>query len=117
MNATIKSALAGVLILAIMGCATHYYKPVCRHTAVLAALTVGEKYPVRLMWGYTELGFDKNGSLYNAHVQAQAFIDGQWVWLQVIGGTVQTGPMDNFKPDNELTVREFIDFAWGNRVK
>lgn len=106
-----------LLLMLLVGCSGRYFTPVCRHEAVMAALTVGERYPVRLMWGNTDLGIDKAGQMFNAHVQTQAFINGQWQWLQVIGGRVQTGGQDNFKPSDSFTVREFIDQEWGVRVK
>lgn len=98
-----------VSLLLLSSCATTF-KPVCRHNAILAALTVGEKYPVRLVWG------NVSGNWQN-HVQAQALIDGQWRWLDVIGGTVQIGDQDNYNAWNVMTVREFIDFEWKTGVK
>jgi len=101
----------------IFGCSATF-TPVCRHNAVLAALTVGEQYPVRMVWGNTpKPGIDKAGKLYNAHVQAQAFINGEWCWLQVTGGMVQVGSKDNYNAWNVMSVKEFIDFEWKAGVK
>jgi hypothetical protein len=60
----------------------------CRHTAVAAALTASEKFPVRIAYGFTKRG--------GAHVQAQAYIDGRWQWLRVLGSDVFVGESENF---------------------
>lgn len=47
----------------------------CRHNAIYCALIVGEHYPTRLAYGRSIK--EKN----KFHVQAQAKINGKWVWL------------------------------------
>lgn len=43
--------------------------PQCRHTSVFYALAVGERYPVRIVYGELWEG---------QHAEAQAYIDGEW---------------------------------------
>jgi hypothetical protein len=106
----IKLSIVATALLASVGCSTHYYKPVCRHTAVMAALTAGEKHPVRLAWG-------KNPDHWQNHVQAQAEIDGKWECLNVVGGAVEAGSCDNYQVYQYFTIKEFIDFEWKTGVE
>jgi len=54
-------------------------QPQCRHTSVFCALAMGEKYPVRIIYGETFFG---------EHAQAQAYINKEWVWLDIENGKV-----------------------------
>lgn len=102
-NAASKIILIILMFLLLSGCAAHYFDPVCRHKAIYAAITAGEKYPVKIMRGPVK------GDELARHVQAIAIIDGKTHWLVVVGGQVQTGKQDSwFTPIEELSVEEFL---------
>lgn len=82
----------------IVGCSQvsfESWKPVCRHQAVYAALTVGEEYPTRILSGVNT----KSGI---RHAQAQAYIRDEWRWLAVINGyiVVEESMRPDFVPDH-----------------
>ena len=86
-----------LLLLVLSSCSqdsTEAWKPVCRHDAVYAALTVGEEYPTRIVVGV-------NSSSGIRHAQAQAFIRDQWRWLAVSNGyiVIEESMRPDFVPD------------------
>ena len=87
-------AIAAIVIaLWLQGCAHDVsIRPVCRHKATLCAVTMGEKYPVRICSGPVP------GS-HSRHAQAEAKIDGKWQPLTFSGGVVSVGRKDDYKPD------------------
>ena len=97
--------------------------PVCRHNAVLAASVVGERYPVRIAYGImTERKLQasavrftppySNPSMYanvtQNHVQAQAYIGGEWCWLGLADGRVVVTGKDRFNVTHYYTLAEFF---------
>jgi hypothetical protein len=98
-----KAALAAGMISAAAGCAhVHEWQPVCRHKAVLAATVAGEDlHPVRIQIGEMAAG--------GRHAQAQAWIRGEWRYLEFDGVAVWTGEKDaGFEPDRDLTLLEAL---------
>jgi hypothetical protein len=93
-----------ILLLLLTGC-SQTFQPVCRHNAVLAAITVGEQYPTKIAFGPIK---GKAGELI-WHSQAKAYINGEWVWLNKIGNSIQVGTIEKFDPLNEYTIKEFLD--------
>ena len=77
-----RRLLFSVLFLIFLSACVHkpFMKPVCRHTSILCAITVGEKYPVRIVYG--ETWFDE-------HAEAQAFIKGKWRRLRFDNGEIE----------------------------
>ena len=62
-----------VILIFLTGCSTtHFQQPVCKHTALLCATVVGERYPVRFAVGTWD-GIN--------HVQAQAYVKGEWHFI------------------------------------
>ena len=55
------------------------WHPVCRHDAIYWAMTVGEQFPTRIMYGWF---IDKNGSKYY-HVQPQLYLGDKWWYFKV----------------------------------
>ena len=90
------------LIVNLASCC-HTWQPVCRHRAMICAMTVGEKYPVRIVRGLSRSGL---------HVQAQAFTD-RWIWLDLVDGTVWEVSQDNFQPVEYYTLQEYFAWKWG----
>jgi hypothetical protein len=76
------------------------YQPMCRHQALLAATTLRDLgIPVRIAVGPT-------GRKGVYHAQAQALLNGEWVWLRA-WGTVETGEQEtNFTPERTVTIEE-----------
>lgn len=76
---------------------------------MLAAITVGEKYPTRIVSGRS--GEDAR------HAQAQAYIDRTWHWLEVRNGWVYVGDQDNFEPDSYFFPEQYFDKAFKDKLK
>lgn len=70
-----KTLIIGLSLLTLTACAGNMEKAMCRHKAMLTAITYGEKYPVRIVAG-------KIKGQINYHAQAQAKIKGEWRWLE-----------------------------------
>jgi len=102
--------IVSLIMLILSGCSIIQIKPVCRHTAVMAALTMNEVYPVRLAWG-------RSKDNWQDHVQAQALISSKWECLQVVVGNVSTGSCDNYEIRQYMSIKEFIEFEWKTGVK
>ena len=81
--------------------------PVCRHKAAFAALTYGEQFPVRIAIGPSDRS-------ENYHAQAQAYIEGQWVWLETGNTLITTGSQDTFNPIRYFTFDEYLKQVFVN---
>ena len=71
----------------------------------------GEHYPVRIVRGAANTGYD-------LHAQAQAYINGEWCFLQTVPSQIHivTGDKDSFYTISEhFTLDEFLDDIWPNR--
>ena len=78
-------------------------QPWCRHNALFAAIIYGEYYPVRFQIGPIRCG--------GTHVQAQAYIDGEWKWLRLnrMNWPVVADEHDSFfTPERKMTIDDFI---------
>ena len=91
-----------LLVFILAGCATLNVDPVCRHKALYAAVTLGERHPVRIVIGETNL------DVMN-HAQTQVFIENEWKWVSVVGDSVFVSKMDQFYPRRELSPDEFYN--------
>lgn len=107
MGRKMKKYILFLMVIALLAtsCAFGKYKgarPVCRHYAVLQALTFHdfERYKVRICIGVTPKG--------RYHAQAQAFIGIEWKWLVYEKGRVRVGKQENFKPTECMDVKTFI---------
>ena len=90
--------LAAILLAVWLTSCAHSMQAKCRHTAVFAALVYGEQYPVRIAVG--------PGKSAN-HAQAQAYIDGEWTWLQVRDGP-EEGKQERFRPTRYYNLEGFL---------
>ena len=109
-TAPIRMIFTGMIIIAgalLLFSCSPTWTPVCRHNAMLAAIVVGEQYPVRIVSGTTATG---------RHAQAQAYIAPSWIWLGVDKqGHVWAVDMDSFTPDSVFTVDEYFNKNFGGQ--
>jgi hypothetical protein len=91
--------VVGILILAT-SCAHQVVYPKCRHYAIMQALVFGETFPVRIAAGPSASG--------TWHAQAQAYIDGEWKWLENVPFPIGTSGKDDFEPQKTLSLEEAI---------
>ncbi len=107
-TAIIGLAPTGIVLASLLlGCATSV-QPVCRHDAIYQAMTFSDLTgcPVRIAIGYTTRS-------NKVHAQAQAFLDGEWIWLrQTAPVSVEAGSQDSFEPKTHVTVKGLV-----NRLK
>jgi len=95
-----------LLCVWLQACATTV-EPVCRHKAVYQAISLHDLTgnPVRIAVGPSDIG---------THAQAQAKVDGKWVWLeQGDEFGVSTGYKDTvpgFEPNQYDSVEEFLRY-------
>ena len=101
---TMRKAII-IIALLLCGCA-HTWQPKCRHEAMLAALVVGEHYPVRIVSGTTKTG---------RHAQAEAKIGDRWVCLGLDRGWIWTTRQDNFTPDKTYRVEDYFNKIYQER--
>ena len=61
--------------------------PLCRHRAIYCAITYADlkNVPVRIAYGKA---YNESGKFIGYHCQAQAYIDGKWRWLDLVGNVV-----------------------------
>lgn len=83
------------------------WKPVCRHNAIYWAITVGEQFPTRIMYGYFT---DRVGIKYY-HVQPQLHAGGKWWYFRVENDHVTIISKPTFKIIYENT-GETEDTEW-----
>jgi hypothetical protein len=95
------------------------WTPVCRHNAVYWALTVGEQFPTRIMYGWYETPW---GTKYY-HVQPQVYIGDQWWYFEVVEHSyvrLLTKPeftlmfddkeiKTEWKPDHIYTIKQYVE--------
>jgi len=67
---------------------------VCRHETIFCAFVAIERYDVRIAYGWPSGVKDLGG----AHVQAQAKVNGEWLWLKMRGQECEFGNQDFFDP-------------------
>jgi len=91
--------------IALPGCMASYWKPVCRHKAVYAAITAGEDVPVRIARGVTGKA--------TWHAQAQGLIDEKWCWLGVKNGWIVITEQDRFYPIEYYSIEEYLNKNFG----
>lgn len=104
--------IAGIVV-SMNACAYgEFAKPVCRHNALFAAATWGDIKGdnVKVVLGPTDRINKTTGKVY-WHAQAQAFVNGQWEWLQVCAdNTICIGDREAFYPDRRMTVVQFMNW-------
>ena len=89
-----KTVIFALSAIVLIGCASPTWTPKCRHTALMAALVAGEKYPTRIIVTKTAR---------TSHAQAQVWYKGQWQFLK----------FDTDSDDVRLSARED---PWGKVV-
>jgi len=97
-----------IFMMLFSGCANQSIRGECRHSAVYAAIVMGEEYPVRII----------SGPSYKAkawHAQAEAQIEGEWKALCVAEDYVYVCQRHNwFEPLGYKSVRSYMEqqFDW-----
>ncbi len=91
------------ITLFLFSCTSQVLQIKCRQRAVMAALVMGEKYPVRIISGPTKSGV--------WHSQAQAYRDG-WKWLDTDRRFVFEDAKDDFIPEREHNVKEYLKWQF-----
>lgn len=89
-----------IIALTLTAC-THTLTPVCRHTAMYAAVTACETMPVRMATGETAGGV--------AHVEAQVFHDGRWRYVDSVTFEIIDYPNMAFTVCGYEPVTDFFD--------
>jgi len=97
------------------GCAsTHVIidQPCCKHRALVTAMRATEDgYPVRVWIGQTKPEYQKRPNFIQYHVQSQAQVNLDWVWLDIedFGSEITTSNEPNywFTPGWHLTLEEY----------
>lgn len=97
-----------LLALFFTACTYQYVRPVCRHNAVYQALAFSDLHhcPTRIMLGPTgKPGID--------HCQAQALINGKWVWLkQERNPMIYVGGQEGwFMPEKAVSIQEALRWS------
>ena len=78
----------------------------CRHEALIACVIYEEAgYPCVIDYGPMLSG--------EYHVQAKAFINGQWEWLEVRNIFVRVGSKDDFEPEKQYDSYEIYENCVG----
>lgn len=92
-----------ILVLLVSCAPIQYDRGHCQHEALVAAMVYMQEYEVRIAYGQM-----RDGSA--AHVQAQAFIDGQWRWLQCYPRTfrAEVGEADDFEPEMYFNLKRYF---------
>ena len=90
----------------LTGCAFNRatVQPVCRHIAIHHAMSYSDLTgsPVRIALGHSTLS-------NNLHAQAQAFVGGEWRWLDQGPAGVEVGTQDEFLPKEYVKVQDLVD--------
>lgn len=116
-NKLIPILFAGIITFS--GCYTSF-KSFCRHDAIYTALTVGEKYKVRIAYGPVITADGKykykNGKQVY-HAQAQIFIDGEWKWLSLSNRPlVMIGSKDKgWKIEGHRSIEKALKWCEGDK--
>ena len=115
MGRTWKFSLAGMAIF-IAGCAVSL-QPVCRHTALMCALVMQEKYPtVEVAFGPV-INTNREVNSLITHAQARVLVNDKWVWVNYMGGTCQlTDTNERFLDLNHWPVGMFYAWLWKSTV-
>jgi len=96
------------LVIFLCGCTTVSFKGNCKQNALYTAATfLEEGYKVRVVFG-------KATTPGETHVQSQAFVNGEWRWLErVRGNEVITGRQHGwFTPDFSKIYDPITILAW-----
>jgi hypothetical protein len=69
------------LLIAVSASAEDWirWQPVCRHQALYWAVTVGEQFPTRIMYGW----FTDRAGIKYYHVQPQMYVGEKWWYFRV----------------------------------
>lgn len=92
-----------LLIFSTVGCVPRT-KPVCRHYALLSAITYQdiEKVPTRLVVGISVIDLTKG------HVQAQAYINNEWKWIKFKNNKIQISEQDKFVAYRYMDINTYL---------
>jgi len=102
----------GVMAIFIAGCAVSL-QPVCRHTALMCALVMQEKYPtVEVAFGPV-INANREVSSLITHAQTRVLVNDKWVWVNYMGGACQlTDTREGFLDLNHWPVEMFYAWLW-----
>ena len=106
-----KFPLWGIVVLTL-GCASGL-QPVCRHTSLMCALVMQEKYrDVQVAFGPV-IGANGEVDPLVSHAQTRVLVDGKWTWVNYTGGACQlTDIKENFQDLNFYSAEMFYAWLW-----
>lgn len=99
--------LLAIISILVTSCAIAP-KPVCRHWALLAAITYQD-----LTGAQVRIGGGVSGPKASVgHAQAEALVDGEWVPIAYFYGKIRTVEKDDYHVFRYYTVNEFKEIAF-----
>ena len=100
------------LILLIAGCGAGL-QPVCRHTALMCALVMQEKYDrVEVAFGPV-VNANREADPSATHAQTRVKVDDTWMWVNYSGGLcLLTDTQERFLALNHYTAEMFYAWLW-----
>jgi len=102
----------GCTAVLIAGCGAGL-QPVCRHTALMCALVMQEKYPtVEVAFGPV-INANREADPFYTHAQTRVLVNGKWVWVTYAAGICQlTDTKERFFDLNHYPVDMFYVWLW-----
>jgi hypothetical protein len=103
--------LLGFALLTV-GCSAGL-QPVCRHTSLMCALVMQEKYrDVQVAFGPV-IHANREVDPLISHAQTRVLVDGKWIWVNYAGGACHlTDIKENFLDLNHYSVEMFYAWLW-----
>ncbi len=110
-DTVLKVGLLGFIILTA-GCSTGL-QPVCRHTALMCALVMQEKYDaVEVAFGPV-INANREADPLITHAQTRVMVDGKWMWVNYVGGACElTNYQEKFFDLNHYSAEMFYAWLW-----
>jgi hypothetical protein len=107
----LKFSLFGLIMLTA-GCGAGL-QPVCRHTALMCALVMQEKYNnVEVAFGPV-INANREADPLITHAQTRVMVEEKWVWVNYVGGTCQlTNQKERFLDLNHYSAGMFYAWLW-----
>lgn len=88
-------------------------QPVCRHTSLMCALVMQERYrDVQVAFGPV-LDANREADPLISHAQTKVLVDGKWVWVNYAGGACHlTDIKEDFLDLNAYSPERFYAWLW-----
>ena len=102
----------GCVALLLAGCSAGM-QPLCRHTALMCALVMQERYPaVDVAFGPV-INADQQPDPLVMHAQTRVLVNDKWVWVTYSGGSCQlTDVKERFLDFNHYSADVFYAWLW-----